>query len=321
LTLAAQAASFTGYGELFASAGYMAQSYSDTYPPVCAGPAMLCIRPMPEYVCVPYLHPCGGPYTYNFHSDADLLNLGGSAHGNIAFDSGLGLQFDVSGQDRGYGSNSTSGFGIGTHIYQRDADFLYGGFVSIGDSYNGRLVTAGLEGQAYLDKFTLYTQASYSTAIQGTLERYNTDSWNLHTEARYFYTDNIVFSGGLGASLAHKNWSWEGVDYSNYNAGILQWDLRAEYFLDELPLSLFAAYQGSNVTWHDNELYWYYPDTNKALYRNNTIMLGLRFYFGRNSLLANDRSGASLEDYNPWYGTQPDLITANGNYPPIAMPL
>jgi hypothetical protein len=50
-------------------------------------------------------------------------------------------------------------------------------------------------------------------------------------------------------------------------------------------------------------------------------MLGLRYYFGQGSLLSNDRSGASLEDYNPWYGTQPDMTTANGDNPPIAVPL
>jgi hypothetical protein len=305
LTPAAPAASVTGYGELFAGAGYMSQSFKETYPLVCSNVIMPCST-------------FGHFGTYYFHDQTDLWSIGGSAHGNIAFDSDLGLQLDIAGQNRGYSTMSHSGLGIGAHVYRRDADFLYGGFFSIGDSSGGRLVTAGLEGQTYWDKVTLYTQASYSTAIQGVLQENNTDSWNLHAEARYFYTDNIVFSGGLGASLAHKNWSWDAYNYNTNNGGILQWDLRAEYLLDEGPLGLFAAYQGSNITWHQR---WSYLATNKALYRNNAIMLGLRFYFGQNSLLANDRSGASLKDYNPWYGTQPDQLTANGDAPSFAVPL
>ncbi|HUO98484.1 MAG TPA: hypothetical protein VMU01_07435 [Rhizomicrobium sp.] len=33
-------------------------------------------------------------------------------------------------------------------------------------------------------------------------------------------------------------------------------------------------------------------------------MLTVRFYFGQDSLIANDRKGASLADYNPWYGAE-----------------
>jgi hypothetical protein len=291
LVPAASAASFSGYGELFAGAGYQTNSNQEIE--LCSGTQ------------------CG---SYGSHDQADLSSVGGSAHGNINFDSGLGLQFDVEGQDQGYGSYSYSNTGGGVHLYKRNADYLWGGFVSIGDPGGSRVVTAGLEGQVFLDKITLYSQLSYSAGIQGYLQREGVESWNLHTEVRYFYSDNIAFSAGLGAEASDYNYSYSsGSDvYSGHN-GLLQWDLRAEYLLDDLPLSLFVAYQGGYQAPHYNDNYSGGSDVyvGRNVISSNTFLLGLHFYFGQTSLIDNDRSGASLKDYNPWYGVQPAF---NNNY-------
>jgi hypothetical protein len=47
----------------------------------------------------------------------------------------------------------------------------------------------------------------------------------------------------------------------------------------------------------------------------NLVMLSLRYYFGQDSLIANDRKGASLKDYNPWYGADPVTEAFVGNQP------
>jgi hypothetical protein len=282
LAPSAHADNFTGYGELNIAAGYGSDSYHETE--LCGGS-----------VCS----------TWNNHDNWDQWNFGGSVHGNYNFGTGLGLQFDV--EDQGIGQNgythTVSGGGV--HLYERDANYLWGGFVSLGDLGGSRAVTTGVEGKAFIDNVTLYSQVSWTGGAQGYFLRNHEDSWQLHTEATYFLNDNLSFSAGLGGAI--NEYSYYNNDYSGH-ATLVHWNLGAEYLLQDLPLSVFATYQGSYQVQKYFDNYGggnsYFGGDNN---RGNAIMIGVRFYFGQNSLIANDHDGAGLKDYNPWYGVYPDF--------------
>jgi hypothetical protein len=42
-----------------------------------------------------------------------------------------------------------------------------------------------------------------------------------------------------------------------------------------------------------------------VLFRSNLFRITLRYFFGQQSLIANDRTGAAMTDRNPWYGENP----------------
>lgn len=275
----ATAASFSGFGELGAGVGYLSVGYNDTY----------------WYD--------GTLQSTNIgHYNETITILNGAARGNIAFGGGLGLQLDVEGQSIGYGKWSSSTSGIGAHLYQRSDEWLYGGLLSIGQSSGDRAVTVGLEAQYLLPDTTIYGQISYSAFVQGYMYEDGQDSLNGFVSVRHFITDHIMLSGTLaGYAGAQKYESSSYVDSESFNA--LQWELRGEYLFEEVPLSLYASYVGSYGlirSREDNGMYLYNYHTTA---NQNAIMIGIRYYFGQDSLLTNDRTGATLEDRNVWYGS------------------
>jgi hypothetical protein len=288
LAASSAAADFTGYGEIFTAAGY--QALGTAYQDRCGS------------------SDCGSG---SYRGRADNWDFGGSAHGNINFDNAIGLQLDLGGTSNGFNSDSISTNGFGAHVYYRDADDLWGGLFSIGDTGYGRAVTLGLEGQAYLGDVTLYSQLSYTAAIQGDIEDYRYSGWNLYNSVRYFLSDKLAFSAGIGLDYANFSKKWPSYDEAyGAHADSVYWQLKAEYQLDALPLSVFAAYQGSYAPWryaseYDGGNYKYETGYNSV---RNGLLIGVRFYFGQNDLKTNDRTGASLEDFNPWYGRGGNIL-------------
>ncbi|MGB8603058.1 MAG: hypothetical protein WCD42_12765 [Rhizomicrobium sp.] len=271
----------SGYGEIFGGMGYQTEAnhYKDSF----------------------------GPGT---HDQGDTSTFGGSGHINMNLSPDIGVQFDVSGQNIGYGSTNTSSDGFGAHLYSRKANSLFGVFGSVGNVKDSRFVTAGLDGKWFLDGLgapntSLDAQVSYSSVIQGDLQYTRADSWNAYLGANYFFTDNLAFSGGVGAALEQNDYAADG-SYRN-NVNLVNWNAKVEYKLHNMPLSVFASYQGNYIS-NFNKLNDSSSDYDqKMISPNNMLMVGLRIYFGENSLRDNDRNGASLADHNPWYGTQPTL--------------
>lgn len=282
--MAADADAISGYGEIFAGMGYGATS-SDAR----------------AYQNGSLSAASGG------HDQHDISLVGGSAHANIPLEGGFGVQVDVEGQNDSFGDATTSADGFGLHLYKRDAFGLIGAFASVGSTQDSRLVTAGLDGKLYLDTFglndvSLDAQASYTAAVQGDLRPQRADSWNLYAGANYFYNDHLSFSGGIGAAFLQSRYRDEALVHQNVNR--VNWNLRTEYLMHDMPLGVFASYQGAYNAGH----YKMYDGDDLTAIRSkgpgNVFMLGLRVYFGQNSLKDNDRTGASLTDANPWYGAQ-----------------
>lgn len=278
---AASAADISGYAEANAGLGYTTiGEHVDFY---CAGVL------------------CGA---YRLHDQGTSTQYGGIGHANIAFSDGWGVQIDAAGLRNEFIHITQDTTRIGGHLYNRDGDHLLGGYFSYGDFYDSGAITFGIEGQLYLDRITLEAQLGYSTAIDGVLENYLGSAYNLHIGARYFPCDRLMLSGGLTAAYG------DGSNDDGYTEAAkitpLQWELKAEYLFEDAPFSLYAAYRGSYLSYHGRTDFGG-GDYATAQFANNgaTVMIGLRFYFNQGTLFGNDRGGASLEDYNPWYGAQP----------------
>jgi len=105
------------------------------------------------------------------------------------------------------------------------------------------------------------------------------------------------------------------------NGGMLHWSTKVEYQLETLPVSLVLNYQGSYGTWSRDTaasgdygpggpppgwlVHYSYDYAHTWRRSENLLMLSVRYYIGQDSLMANDRNGAGLSDYDPWYGVEP----------------
>ena len=284
-----------------------------------------------------WLPSCG---TYRTHDSRSLWALAGDVHVSTVFDSGLSFQFDAEG-NRSFFDGLTSlyypnigrvtKYGMGVHIDTTGDQYRVGEFVSIGNSdwanTNNRLVSAGLEGEWLFDRTTLFSQLVYSHAVQGTFFESGLNSWYLYTGARYFLSDNLMFEADTGAgTIESASIRFPYVGTSD-NGNILHWSAKAEYRFQGLPVSLLINYQGSYATWKSYNAYWegipcghgalaYERISATTRRTGNLFMLSLHYYLGQDSLLANDRNGAGMNDYNPWYGAEPitEAFMGNPNY-------
>lgn len=276
----------------------------------------------------------------DFHDSSTPKDFAGSIHIGTPIYAGLSLQLDLEGKRLFLGtlpsqfnpyqfvSRRVNKYGLGVHLDWTDDDYRVGWIASIGDSdwmsqYNNRLVSAGLEGEWFLDRFTFLSQAIYSHAVSGPFMGRSwtgrgLNSWYLYSGARYFFRDNLMFETDVGAGTVTNGGSWFGGES---NGGMLHWSTKAEYRLEEYPVSFVLDYQGSYGTWsrHTAEsgdygpggpppgwlVHFSYDDTHTWRRSENLLMLRVRYYIGPDSLIANDRKGAGLSDYNPWYGVEP----------------
>jgi hypothetical protein len=175
------------------------------------------------------------------------------------------------------------------HLFYRDSStFLLGGFVQIGSTKDTAIEgddwtetvdrqLFGIEGQLYLDQFTLYGQAGFlHTNVRGDEYR-DMSGLFASIEARYFVTDDFKIEAHAGIQRADNDTNFYALDAFNFGAS-------AEYRLPDSPISLFAAYD-------------YYSYTSAEEYPTSTesrFTVGAKFNFGSSSLIERDRSGASL---------------------------
>jgi hypothetical protein len=180
------------------------------------------------------------------------------------------------------------------------------------------LISVGPEGAWFLDRTTLVSQLTYSRPVQGYFaqSRSGLDSWYEYVGARYFFRDNLMFEGDVGAG---RVWSYAKPytdEVTASNGKFVHWSAKSEYRLGDLPVSLGLNYQGSYGTWYRHTsgsgVYPYlFPrqytyDVVRTWQRTEHVfMLTVSYYFGQDSLIANDRKGAGMNDYNPWYGADP----------------
>lgn len=236
----------------------------------------------------------------------DLSTLGAGAHVNFDLSPDLGLQVDAQGQDIGVGNDNESVGGFGAHLYHKAKGGLIGGFASFGSAYGSRFATVGLDSKLFLDEIGLKDasfdfQPSYTTAIQGDMQNFRYDSWNLYAGLNYFYTPRLEFSTGVGSAWQQGDDHVSG-DLIRKNLNQVNWNAKIEYQLKDSPISVFAKYEGAYGTSFYKDIASGGRDVTDTLDRGNLVMVGLRVYFGNGTLEANDRQGAGFSDHNPIYG-------------------
>ena len=219
--------------------------------------------------------------------------IGGAGRVNIWLAPQWSTQFDLNAErDSGRAVGSTysdTSINLAGHASWRSNGFLLGAMASIGsdndDSWNGRFATGALEGQATFGNFQLYAQGGFTDSLS--IDNYSfVTARYIRGEARYFATPNLMLAANLG--YVHETYDSSGPLKAT------TWGADIEYKFDKSPVSIFASYQGS-YTSED-------PDESGETWKTHTVLAGVKFSFGDQTLQSAAVSGATLRDYNPISG-------------------
>jgi len=234
---------------------------------------------------------------------SDYWILGGGGALGIAWQS-LNLQADFSAEgtldEKSADDTYQHSYGGGLHIGWRDPELgIFGAFGSMGyfeiNDANGRdpdtvAWGAGLEGQVFFDSATFYLQAGYldrqTISSGGDIDALKNAGF-ARAVGRYFCTDNCKLE-------AEVSYAQGKMDPDVDKVWILGWGAEAEFRPRGWPVSGFLMYTGAR---YDQEDDW------DVLYEHR-VGIGVRVYFGQESLQANDRNGVSLDlpRYLEWNG-------------------
>lgn len=174
----------------------------------------------------------------------------------------LGVEVDAAVVDS---DDSDTGYGLTGHLFTRNENYLFGGYVSVADSDDDTTWGAGLEANKYYDRWTLNGSVGYADADDA-----NVDAWGVNVGASLFATDNLRFDANLG---------WANVDGPGGDDDALGYGVGVEYQLASVPVS-FGASVG-HVEFDD------------ANAEADVIGVAVRWNFGGGTLLDRDRNGAS----------------------------
>jgi hypothetical protein len=150
------------------------------------------------------------------------------------------------------------------HVFGRDDDHLFGGFVGIADSGDSQTWNAGLEANKYFANWTLAGTLFYAKN-----DDIDADGYGVNAEARWFASDNFRLQGNVG--LASANFS--GNDDTAVTIGV-----GGEYQFGASPISIALGYNHTELT-----------DSNDKV---DAFWVGIRFNWG-GTLRERDRNGAS----------------------------
>ena len=215
--------------------------------------------------------------------------IGGSGSIAVPLGESFSTQIDVSGE-KNYASadgddNQDSMIFGGAHLSLRDPGrgligIFGGGGRGWTERYRGdtNATWIGVEGQAYLGDATLYLQAArVSGDVEDTEENFR-PAYVLRGVGRYFLDDDSRIE--LQTSYANANDAVDGGD----DMWAIDWALRYDRRIRG-GWHGFGAYRGA-----------YFDTTTEGEQLTEHIaMVGIRYLFGAESLKANDRLGATLD--------------------------
>ncbi len=241
---------------------------------------------------------------YTFYADgegnADDLDedngfVGGAARINVPWTSSFSTQFDLEGQSNLSsdlsGEQLENAFVGGIHASIRNPDsWLLGAFGGAGTATAveediATLLFAGVEGQLYLQDFTLYGQLGYLDAEEQDGDDCDCfhNAWFARAVGRYFVTPDTL----VQAELSYADGEQDTGD--SYDMNIIGWGARLEHSYSSVPLTTFVGYEGARYS-NDSD-----GDFDDGSFIEHTIVAGLKFKFGTDSLKDNDRYGATLD--------------------------
>ena len=266
--------------------------------------------------------------------------IGGAGRGNWWATNDFSLQLDAQAEGTQYripsdffipgfsGKFSTLSYLVGGHAnYRNSQTGLIGAFGAIGDasgtvqneasitnSSGVRHALGGIEGQYYFNALTLYGQAGYDSSLNfgnaATIS--DVHAWFLRGTARYFFMPNLMLEGTAQYSKGDISFtSFPGFSVADTGFDIWRASIKAEWKPATMPFSIFGKYEFNQTTYAQN-------DTNFTPHERiaeNRVMAGIRFYLGQNTLLANDRTGATLDIVDTLGGsTSPLVFNGQGRF-------
>jgi hypothetical protein len=161
-------------------------------------------------------------------------------------------------------NDEETAWGATGHIFMNNDQFLLGGFLGlVGSGATTRF--GGVEGQLYLNRFTLAGAVSYSGGDDD-----NVSAWGGNAEGRFFVTDNFRLSASAG---------WSEMDDDVADDSLFRYGAGAEFQFSGVPISVGAGYSHTEFDETDIEA--------------DTVTATVRYDFG-GSLLVRDRSGGGL---------------------------
>jgi hypothetical protein len=155
-----------------------------------------------------------------------------------------------------------SGYGIVGHVYGRNDDHLFGGFVGLAGSDDSETWIAGLEANKYFANWTLAGALFY-----GNNDDAESDGYGVNVEARAFVHDNFRVNGNIG---------WVSVDDGAGDDDAMVYGVGGEYQFAAMPISVGVGY--STIDFDGGDV--------------DTWSIGLRYNWG-GTLRDRDRNGAS----------------------------
>lgn len=245
--------------------------------------------------------------------------IGGAARGNWWATNNVSLQLDGQAEGTRYdvpssffipgfsARFSTLSYLVGGHAnYRNSQTGLIGAFGAIGDASgtqqtdslftggNGvRHALGGVEGQYYVGPLTLYGQIGYDSTLDfgnaATIS--DVHAWFFRGTARYFFMPNFMLEGTAQFSTGAVGFTNFGFSTPDTNFDMWRASIKAEWRPATMPFSIFGKYEFNRTSYAQNTLN-FTPDERIA---DNRVMAGIRVYLGQNTLLANDRGGATLD--------------------------
>lgn len=197
----------------------------------------------------------------DFDGASDEVDAYG-VEGAVAFQGSGSIVFEVDASLTDSDDTDT-GYGLAGHIYSRNDDHLFGGFVGISGSDDSETYTAGLEANKYFANWTLAGAIAYANNDDA-----DVDGYGVNVEARAFVHDNFRLNANIG---------WANVDDgvgSDDDATI--YGVGGEYQFSAMPISIAAGWSTVDADGGDVDV----------------ISVGVRYNWG-GTLRDRDRSGAS----------------------------
>jgi len=248
--------------------------------------------------------------------------LGGAGRANFWIAPDMSMQLDAQAEGTSYNTPfplseeishfSSHSYLVGGHFNWRNPNQgLLGVFAALGDAGGGlgsilgefstggsqRHGVFGGEAQWYGPQWTLYVQGGYDTTTRTITEVFDSiHAWFVRGTGRYFVTPNFK----LEATGMYANGK---IDFGLIGDGLTWgfqtwlWQAKAEWRFPTSPFSVFAKYQGSETRYDSFPLAT--SDDIKVKVTDHRVLLGLRLYMGENTLLFNDRRGATLDIIDP----------------------
>jgi hypothetical protein len=224
----------------------------------------------------------GGLYISQGITDDTLFVYGGAGRLNWAVNDRWNVQGDVF-YDRinnDNGGGDISGLGGALHAYWRNPDSFalgvwgsYTGFDAGISSSDVNQYRVGPEFQIYAGNWTIYGQGYFGELDLGTGTE--ADLWGARGVVRYFAHENLRFDGEVG---------YHTLEVTGQEIDTLTLALQGNYRFTGTPLTVFGRYQYDRLS------------SNASIEADlHKFIVGVRGSFGSDSLLDEDRHGATMD--------------------------